>query len=554
MKKIFFSIGLLICLCISAWAHVGSPGVTFEGDAGPYKLIASINPPDVIPGTAAVTVYLEGEAKGIQVSARPVYWYVGADGTPKADVAEPSATEPGRFDIKVWLMSTGTSSIELTINGPKGKGTVVVPVMAVSTAKRTMPAGLGWGLFAMAVFLVILMVTIISSSVSDSQLNPDESLTKRLRRRRVTGAFGALLVLGLILWGGYSWWNAAAASYNKYLYRPLQAQSTLNTQNGLLKFTIDTAQLNQLGRTRRGNLIRKINYLVPDHGKLMHMFLVKADVLDVFAHLHPRRADSVTFVTQIPDLPAGKYWIYADITRLSGFAETIIDTLTIPETIYRQASNPSTSGRVADKDDTYFVTNAINSKNFTRPSVNAIMCGAPGVETKLQDGTTAVWVQKPGQELKAGQLTELTFEMLDENRKPAKLEPYLGMMAHAVILKDDGSVYIHLHPSGSYSMGSQKALLDRMAFHRPVAEYLPAPEAFADSVNHMVARLDAMNEGERNQLLMAGMKHSNAGGNEHSAHQISFPYTFPQPGKYRIWVQTKHNGKILNSAFDADVK
>jgi hypothetical protein len=417
-----------------------------------------------------------------------------------------------------------------------------------------MPAALGWGLFAMAAFLVILMVTIISSSVSDSQLNPAESLNKRLRRRSVTGAFSALLILGLILWGGYSWWNAAAASYNKYLYRPLQATTTLNTQNSLLKFTIDTVQLNELSRSRRGNVTRKMNYLVPDHGKLMHMFLVKADALDVFAHLHPRRADSVTFVTQIPDLPAGRYWIYADITRLSGFAETIIDTLDIPETIYRQASNPSGLSRTADKDDTYFITNSVNSKSFIQPSVNAIMCGAPGVETKLQDGTSAVWVQKPGQELKAGELTELTFEMLDENRKPAKLEPYLGMMAHAVILKDDGSVYIHLHPSGSYSMGSQKALLDRIAFHQPIDKYLPAPTVFADSVNRMVARLDAMNEGDRNQLLMAGMKHNNAGGNEHSAHQISFPYTFPQPGKYRIWVQTKRNGKIINSAFDADVK
>jgi hypothetical protein len=379
-------------------------------------------------------------------------------------------------------------------------------------------------------------------------------LTKRLRRRGVTGALGALLVLGLILCGGYSWWNAAAASYSKYLYRPLQATTTLNNQNGLMKFAIDTAQLNELSRTRRGNFTRKMNYLVPDHGKLMHMFLVKADVLDVFAHLHPRRVDSVTFATQIPNLPAGKYWIYADITRLSGFSETIVDTLDIPETVYRQASNPLGVSRIVDKDDAYFITNAVTGKSFTRPSVNAIMCGAPGVETKLQDGASAVWVQKPGQELKAGELNELTFEILDENRKAAKLEPYLGMMAHAVILKDDGSVYIHLHPSGSYSMGSQKALLDRMAFHQPLNKYLPAPAAFADSVNRMVARLDAMNEGERNELLTAGMKHNNTGGNEHSAHQISFPYTFPQPGRYRIWVQTKRNGKILNTAFDADVK
>jgi hypothetical protein len=41
---------------------------------------------------------------------------------------------------------------------------------------------------------------------------------------------------------------------------------------------------------------------------------------------------------------------------------------------------------------------------------------------------------------------------------------------------------------------------------------------------------------------------------EHPDHSIvSFPYAFPTPGRYRIWIQMKRNGKILNSAFDAQV-
>ncbi|MBC7399248.1 MAG: hypothetical protein H7289_04825 [Mucilaginibacter sp.] len=551
MKKILLFFALLLAV-IKSYGHVGSPGVTFEGKAGPYKVIVNITPPDVIPGTANVTVYLEDGVKGVTVFAKPVYWTIGADGTPRADQATAFIGQPGRFDVKIWFMSMGTSSIEIMIYGPLGKGTVLVPVMAVSTAKRAMPAGLGWGLLGMAVFLVLLMVTIISSSMGDSQLNPGEEITKRLRRRRTIGGVSSLVILVLILWGGLTWWNAAAANYNRFLYRPLQATTTINGQDGTLTLTVDTVQLNMMTQRRRMNITRKMNYLVPDHGKLMHLFLVKAGELDVFAHLHPQRVDSVTFTAKIPNLPAGKYWVYADITRLSGFAETIVDTLTINENIFHNVGLTNKPTVAADPDDTYYLSNAINSKTATR--TGAAICGSPGIETKLNDGSTAVWMQSAGKEIKAGELTNLQFEILDPEGKPAKLQPYMGMMAHAVILKDDGSVYIHLHPAGSYSMASQKAVLDRMAFHQPLDKYLPKPKVFADSVDHFMTRLNAMPEADRSKLLMANMPDmgpAKAGG---MAHQISFPYTFPQPGKYRIWIQAKRNGVILNSAFDAEVK
>ncbi len=551
MKKLTILIGFLF-ISLSSNAHVGSPGVTFEGNAGPYKLLVNITPPDVIPGTAAVTIYLQNASKGVQISAKPVFWYVGADGTPLADVAQPSALEPGKFDMKIWMMSAGASSIDITVNGPLGKGTVVIPVMALSTAKRSMPAGLGWGLFLMAMFLVVLMVTIIMSSVSDSQLNPAEKLTPKLRRKRVIGGVTTLVILMLILWGGRSWWNGAANDYNRYLYQPLQANTTVNAQNGLLTLVIDTNAFKQMAQRKSMRVSRNMNYLVPDHGKLMHLFLIRAGSLDAFAHLHPHRIDSITFAASVPKLPPGKYWVYADITRLSGFSETIVDTLVIPEVRVSMASYPA-KPFVSDKDDAYFTTNSITGNNSTGNLTPTLLCGLPGIESKLSDGSTAVWLQTPGQEIKAGILTTLKFEILDENKKPAKLEPYLGMPAHAVILKNDGSVYIHLHSTGSFSMGSQKAMLDRIAFHQPIDKYLPQPKVFADSVNRFIANLDAMDEGKRNAILMAGMPTSNKGVNTHKMDDISFVYAFPQPGKYRIWVQTKRNGKILNCAFDAEV-
>ena len=34
---------------------------------------------------------------------------------------------------------------------------------------------------------------------------------------------------------------------------------------------------------------------------------------------------------------------------------------------------------------------------------------------------------------------------------------------------------------------------------------------------------------------------------------LSFPYEFPKPGRYRIWVQIKAGGKVHTGVFDAEV-
>ena len=60
MSKRAFAIGLALLLStLTAYAHIGSPDVYAEGQAGPYKLSVVVRPPLVIPGVADIKVRAE---------------------------------------------------------------------------------------------------------------------------------------------------------------------------------------------------------------------------------------------------------------------------------------------------------------------------------------------------------------------------------------------------------------------------------------------------------------------------------------------------------------
>jgi hypothetical protein len=121
-----------------------------------------------------------------------------------------------------------------------------------------------------------------------------------------------------------------------------------------------------------------------------------------------------------------------------------------------------------------------------------------------------VWEQDQAA-LKAGQTSKFRFRVEDADCDDAKdLELYMGMAGHAEFVKSDLSVFAHIHPAGSVPMA-----------------FLGAAPQSGMSMDH------------RSMDMLPA--------------EVSFPYGFPKPGDYRLFVQIKRHGEIETGVFDAHV-
>lgn len=499
MKRPAARLLALAAIALVASAHVGSPDTYFEGAAGPYPVRVIVRNPGVVPGLAQITVRLLAPRPVQRVLVLPVYWDPRTAAPPPPDTAQRVPGDSTLYSAALWLMRNGSYSVRVTVEGSDGSGTALVPVLAIATRRLALARPLGAALVVLGAFLFTGALTIIGAAVRESVLEPGGAPDRRRTgRARVAMAAGGL-VLALALLGGRMWWNGVDAEYRTGLYQPLHATATVRATatRSTLRLAIDD--------TAWTNPQRQWTPLIPDHGHLMHLFLVRDSSLDAFAHLHPLPVDSATFEANLPPLPPGRYHVYADIVHESGFAQTLVTT-----------AHVAASARVwhaSDPDDAWV------SGNGT---------GETGNVVTLADGSTIRWQRGEGDaSLVVDRDAQLEFAVAAPDGRPARLQPYMGMAGHAMIARDDGAVFVHLHPAGTISVAAQETFL----FREP-----------GDTIRGRLAQRLAATEMGRGET------------GEAPSGAVSFPYAFPMPGRYRIWVQVKRAGRVLTGAFEAAVR
>jgi hypothetical protein len=556
----------LLAAALICWGHVGSPNVFLEGFAGPYPVHVVVRPPAVIPGVAEVAVRVRappprpggaaaphgdggagahggaGDLGDLRVTAQPVQWDAGPEGAPPPDAARPVRGEHGLFTASLWLMTAGSCDIRIAIQGPAGGGTVVVPVSAAASRRLGMQGGMAAALLALAALLFAGLLSLVGAGVRESVLEPGELPRSRDRRRARRAMAAAATLLAALLLGGKAWWDRVDAAYLRRLYKPYGVALGVHPDGPQLRLDLTFADPRWRGPDWTP--------LVPDHGKLMHLFLVRTPGLDAFAHLHPgpfaaRRGaagdeEADAFRAALPRLPAGTYRLYADITQESGFAETVTATVVLPPPPPPPAPfDPQRSRQQSDPDDSMRLAPPL----AWRPPNEAAV-------SPLDGGLTMRWLHPVAPRLAARRDASLRFAVRTPDGQPVPLEPYLGMLGHAVICRDDGRVFVHLHPQGTISTTAQQLLAQRAqrldgAAPGTVLQQGPVTARPAATARRRLPLFRDL------PMAMHGMMSMPAGESERG--EVSFPYEFPEPGRYRIWVQVKSAGQVRTGVFDVEV-
>jgi hypothetical protein len=486
-------------LAMTAQAHIGSPNVVFDGKAGPNWVRVVIRPPATLPGIARVSVHSE-EASSVSVQVTVEGSATSA--APPTVRADPVAEAPGLFQAEVWLWHFGPCITRVTVESQRGTGTAVVPLNSAVTQRPTMPRELEAGLLLLGFLLLAGVVAIAGAAARESCLASGVHPASADRTRGRLVALLAVLFLGTgVAAGSWRWRKMDRKFRNNALARPEPVATNIINNGAFDLLRLEPAADQSLPGW---------DTLMADHGKLMHLFLIREPGATTFAHLHPARRNARTFEAVLPTLPAGDYRLYAELTREDGRNQTLVAQVQLP-TPRGPVPQPGPPDDTWCKSPTAIATDSAQPMTLDRD--DSWREGVSSVDSRiseLPDGNRMVFENAGG--LMANRDTSLRFTVFNSLGEKAPLRPYMGMLGHCVVRRKDGTVFAHLHPAGTISMAME--------------EKLSAQENISGALSPTPPPV---------------------------GREVIFPYAFPRPGEYRLWAQVCSGGRVLTGVFDVSV-
>lgn len=221
-------------------------------------------------------------------------------------------------------------------------------------------------------------------------------------------------------------------------------------------------------RNAKGDLVRDLPLV---HEKPIHLILVTDDLAE-FNHLHPEPQPDGSYRVGFTFPHGGSYRLYADFTPTG--ASQIVERYSV-----------EVSGTPAQH------VTLSEDKSFTRSS--------GGLRVMMQ----------PGEPLRTGRDVLFNFIVTDEatGQPVTDLQPYLGSLAHFVIITEDTSKYLHVHPMEA---GAMPGMDD----------------------GTMMGKMD-----EQPQIGPA------------ASITISAHTSFPEAGLYKLWAQFQRGGQVITVPF-----
>ena len=353
------------------------------------------------------------------------------------------------FTGSVWVATGGNWRVVIHVKGAKGDAETTVPVPVVSDTTKGLARFNRPQWWGLGLVLVVCAALIL------------------VRRSRITSlvASGLLLVIFVV---------AVVVALRRPSATPQMQVAMIG--DGRLRLTLP------------GNM----SDLVDDHNHRMHLFAVREPEMDVMLHLHPQETAPGQFEVTIPSMAPGEFRVFADVVHQDGSLQTFTAELGLPVE----------AGRVLSGDDSVGVVPGLSRAQ--------VIAGPGTTSIRLMDGYSMTLDLSQELRARTGQL--LRFALTDPaGDQPADMQLYMGMQAHAAVIKTDGTVFAHIHPASATPM---------TAFG-------------ADATT-----------GGMGGMVMAG----------EPANEVSFPFGFPSAGQYRIFLQMKHGGIIETGAFDLTVR